>query len=70
MNTSKHNIDRVYSGKPGCMCGCNGKYSSEGRGVSIIYNRVMNHPNVMFDEASKCAYVTTETRNLVVYFKD
>ncbi len=21
------NVERVYSGKPGCMCGCNGKYS-------------------------------------------
>jgi len=69
MNTSKQNIKRVYSGKTGCMCGCRGKYSEEGRGVSIIYSKVMNHPNVKFDEQSSCAYVITDTRNMVVYFK-
>ncbi len=70
MNTSKDNVVRVYTGKLGCMCGCQGKYSTEGRGVSITYNKVMNHPNVRFDDAANCAYVETETRNLVVYFRD
>lgn len=71
MNTSKNNIDQVYSGKPGCMCGCRGKYSTEGRGVAIIYNKVMNSPKVKFDEGAKCAYIDdrTASRNLVVYFK-
>ena len=22
------NVTRVYNGRPGCMCGCNGKYST------------------------------------------
>lgn len=70
MNTSKDNVARVYTGKPGCMCGCRGKYAESGRSVSIIYNKVMNNPGVRFDEDANCAYVETETRNLVVYFKD
>ena len=71
MNTSIHNIKEVYSGKPGCMCGCRGKYSSEGRGVKIIYNKVMNNPNVKFDDQANCAYIDDRqaSRNLVVYFK-
>ncbi len=72
MNTNRENIERVYSGKPGCMCGCRGKYSSEGRGVSIIYNKVMNHPSMKLDEQAKCAWIDDRkaSRNLVVYFKD
>lgn len=27
LNDLLPNITAVYSGKPGCMCGCNGKYS-------------------------------------------
>jgi hypothetical protein len=72
MDTSIHNIKEVYSGKPGCMCGCRGKYSTEGRGVKIIYNKVMKSPFVKLDEGAKCAYIDDRnaSRNLVVYFKD
>lgn len=71
MNTSIHNIEQVYSGKPGCMCGCRGKYSSEGRGVAIIYNKVMKSPFLKLDEGANCAYIDDRkaSRNLVVYFK-
>ena len=70
MDTSLSNVARTYSGKPGCMCGCKGKYSEAGesdRSVKIIYNKVMNNPAHVIDGSH--AYVQTATRNLVVYFK-
>jgi len=71
MDTSKHNIKRVYSGKPGCMCGCRGKYTESGAQVTKVYNMVMNHPDVKFSEVGKCAYLEpVGNRNYVVYFKD
>lgn len=84
------NIVSVYSGKCGCMCGCNGKYSynpahqeyagkergyavsgedcSE-RSVKIIAGKVLNHPNVKYEE--HWAYVEDRAANKhqVVYFK-
>lgn len=81
MNTSIENIKKVYSGKRGCMCGCNGKYSyNEGvsreswqgpvnvRSVKIIANKVLNHPNVKFED--DYAFVEENGRIKVVYFKN
>jgi hypothetical protein len=62
------NVERVYSGKPGCMCGCRGTYSISPRSVKILFNKVMNNPAHKMD--GNIAYVETATRNLVVYFKD
>jgi len=74
------NVQKVYTGKPGCMCGCRGKYSyargcEEGyddqvneRSVKILFNKVMNNPAHIVED--NVAYVETATRNLVVYFKD
>ena len=74
------NVQKVYSGKPGCMCGCRGKYSYatgctesqydvvNERSVKILFNKVMNHPERKIEDG--VAYVETDTRNLVVYFKD
>ena len=74
------NVQKVYTGKPGCMCGCRGKYSyaagcEEGyddqvneRSVKILFNKVMNNPAHKVED--NVAYIETATRNLVVYFKD
>jgi hypothetical protein len=72
------NVQKVYSGKPGCMCGCRGKYSYAAgcteseydvvneRSVKILFNKVMNNPAHKVEDG--IAYVETDTRNLVVYF--
>ena len=74
------NVQKVYSGKPGCMCGCRGKYSYAAgctesqydevneRSVKIIFNKVMNDPKHKIEDG--IAFVDTGTRSLVVYFKD
>jgi hypothetical protein len=64
------NVKEVYSGKPGCMCGCRGKYSrpdTSPRSVKILFNKVMNNPKHTVD--GDCVFVKTATRNLVLYFK-
>jgi hypothetical protein len=73
------NVEKVYSGKPGCMCGCRGKYSYaqgcgdgkydvvNGRSVKILFNKIMNNPARKVED--NVAFVETDTRNLVVYFK-
>ena len=80
------NVQKVYSGKPGCMCGRRGKYSYTAHGavegnpgydvsdsinersVKILFNKVMNNPNRKIED--NIAFVDTDTRSLVVYFKD
>ena len=65
------NVERVYTGTHGCMCGCRGKYTTpaeSARSAKIIYNKVMKHPEHKVD--GNIAYLETDTRNLVVYFKD
>jgi hypothetical protein len=74
------NVKKVYTGKPGCMCGCRGKYSYTAgcaesdydevneRSVKIIFNKVMNNPKHKVEDG--IAFVDTDTRSLVVYFKD
>lgn len=69
--TTLQNVKQVYSGKPGCMCGCNGKYTTPAestRSAKIIYNKVMNNPARIIED--NYAYVETATRNLVVYFNE
>lgn len=68
LNLKFENVARVYSGKPGCMCGCRGKYSDSGRGTKIIFNKVMKGP-FEFDVEANCAYLSTDSRILAVYFK-
>ena len=65
------NVERVYSGKTGCMCGCKGKYTTpaeSARSVKITFNKVMKNPAVKLEPGY--AFVDTGSRNLVVYFKD
>ena len=62
-------VKTVYSGKPGCMCGCRGKYTTpeqSARSVKLIFNKVMNNPAHKIEDG--IAFVDTGSRNLVVYF--
>lgn len=62
---------RAYSGKPGCMCGCNGKYNEGERARKIAITQLLANPSVKFDawadDAEGCLYVVTATRNRVLY---
>lgn len=34
------NVTKVYSGRPGCGCGCRGKYSTDARNITRVTNIV------------------------------
>jgi hypothetical protein len=76
------NIEKVYSGRVGCMCGCKGKYSyNEGvkhedwqgkvsvRSVKVMAKKVLSDPRVVVED--NFAYVQDSERGTmkVVYFK-
>lgn len=85
IDTSRSNVLKVYSGRPGCMCGCNGNWTypvggqndvgyevtQNDRVVSRIYNKVFasDDQQQLDVPGTKCVYVETGTRNYYVYFK-
>lgn len=53
MNTKYTQIDRVYSGRQGCMCGCRGTYSTSPSEVTRVVNKLLaNMSSVDIGEAS------------------
>ena len=63
-------VKRVYSGKPGCMCGCNGKWtnaSDNQRSTKIIFGKLLRNHKTIFDSQANCFYVESETRVLAAY---
>ena len=69
---------RSYSGKPGCMCGCNGDYKESTRARKLAITQLLKNPNVglqdfgktQSDGARGCLYVQTDTRNRVLYLTE
>lgn len=68
INGNIDNIQRSYSGKRGCMCGCLGKYSTKPVTNKNAYNTLIANPDAKVDVVAKCLYVQTDTRINVVYF--
>jgi len=66
------NIKRIYNGKMGCMCGCNGKYTnndgSNDRSIKIMAKKILTNPNVVYQD--DYAYIEDRilNKNQVVYF--
>lgn len=62
---------RAYTGKPGCMCGCNGTYNEGLRARKLAITQLLKNPDVAFhawnEDQEGCIYVTTRTRNRVLY---
>ena len=64
---------RSYSGKPGCMCGCNGSYKKGERARKMAMSALLKNPNVRVqawnssaDDAG-CLFADTDTRTRVLY---
>jgi hypothetical protein len=68
-------IKRVYNGKIGCMCGCQGKYTyNEGvphedwqgevnvRSIKIIAKKVLTSPHIRYDKGHEDEYAFIEDR--------
>lgn len=65
---------RSYSGRPGCMCGCNGTYNEGERARKMAMTALLKNPEVKLqswnqrsgDDAG-CLFVDTDTRTRVLY---
>jgi len=68
MLTIDHTV-RSYSGKPGCMCGCQGTYNESERARKMAIKALLNDSSVQFDswDDEGCLSVTTATRTRVLY---
>jgi hypothetical protein len=65
---------RSYSGKTGCMCGCNGTYNDSTRARKLAITQILKQDFKVddFAKADKdgtagCVFVESETRNRVLY---
>jgi len=65
---------RSYSGKTGCMCGCNGTYNDSTRARKMAVTQILKQ-DFKVDDFGKadndgtagCVFVESETRNRVLY---
>lgn len=68
-------VVRVYSGRPGCGCGCKGTYSESQRSKTIILNKLKKNPMLVeqtgpfarANEEQICFSLETESRYLWVF---
>ena len=62
---------RAYSGKPGCMCGCNGTYNEGERARKLAITQLLKDPRVHLQTWSNgeegCLYLVAAARNRVLY---
>ena len=64
---------RSYSGRPGCMCGCNGKYSDSDRARKMAITQLLKNPDVQLQSWKEsggdagCLFVDTATRTRALY---
>ena len=67
---------RAYSGRPGCMCGCVGKYNEGERARKMALTALLKDPTVRLQTwkpsggDAGCIYVETATRNRVLYLTE
>ena len=62
---------RSYSGKPGCMCGCNGTYNEGERARKLAITQLLKDPRVHLqvwnNNEEGCLYLVAAARNRVLY---
>lgn len=64
---------RSYSGKPGCMCGCQGTYNESARSRKMAMTALLKNPNTRLqkwkssEEYVGCLFFQTATRARVLY---
>lgn len=67
---------RSYSGKPGCMCGCNGNYNESERARKMAMTALLKNPNTRLQAwkpsggDAGCVFLDTDTRTRVLYLTE
>lgn len=75
MKITHKDVVQVYSGTPGCMCGCKGTYRDSERSKKNMLTRVLKNDYTieLFGRTDRegiagCIFAETDTRYQVVYF--
>jgi hypothetical protein len=69
------NVFQTYSGRPGCMCGCNGEYRTTDRAKKSALTRILKEDYKVqlwddkIDDIMGCIFYETDTRNNVAYLR-
>lgn len=69
-------VKSVYSGAPGCACGCKGNHSESTRSINMIVPRIVaaieNGYTADFHFAAGGSHIAveTDTRQYIAYLKD
>jgi hypothetical protein len=61
---------RSYTGKPACMCGCNGTYNDSERARKMAITALLKNPKARYDSwgvGEGAVFVVTATRNRCLY---
>jgi len=61
-------VERVYTGRKGCMCGCRGNYTSHKPTISMVMNKILSDPNHKREDNH--IFLDTATRRYVAYLKE
>ena len=67
---------RSYSGRPGCMCGCNGTYNEGERARKMAMTALLKNPAARFQTwkpsggDAGCLFVDSDTRTRVLYLTE
>jgi nitrogenase subunit NifH len=82
VNIDKSRVVRVYSGRPGCGCGCRGNYSDNKSAITRVLNAMKANVcyadragvmanDVLHDEdgVTEIAFVETDTRYYWAYLR-
>jgi len=67
-------VTEMYFGKPGCMCGCLGKWyrteDTKPATMTRLYNKIINDPQSFWDEELQAWRISTATRNNIAFVKE
>ena len=67
---------RSYSGRPGCMCGCNGSYNEGDRARKMAMTALLKNPETRLQAwkpsggDAGCLFLDTPTRTRVLYLTE
>ncbi len=62
-------VAKVYSGKPGCTCGCRGKYSTSKAQITRVLNIMSQHEkNVGLEDDFK--FLDLGDKWLIAYYEE
>ncbi len=66
---NKDKIVSVYSGRPGCACGCRGNHSKTKRAITTVVNK-MNRLDPDIKQVGNHYAIETRTRLYIAYWTD